>query len=178
MQAEMIRFAGAHLSPFRVRGDELIPDYCPFCHGGDSRDRYTFALNLTDGVYVCKRGGCGVRGRFETLAKEFGERAEFFRPAATVRKKYVLPDVALKPPTDEIISYFGQRKISRETLDAFKIGSDDKGNIVFPFYRDNTLVYVKYRAPRKPLPKEKKEWQAPDTQPILFGMDLCAFSQP
>ena len=80
--------------------------------------------------------------------------------------------------TDEIIGYFGKRKIGFETLDAFKIGSDDKGNIVFPFYRDNVLVYVKYRAPRKPQPKEKKEWQAHNTQPILFGMDMCAFSQP
>ena len=39
-------------------------------------------------------------------------------------------------------------------------------------------MYVKYRAPRKPQPKEKKEWQAHNTQPILFGMDMCAFSQP
>lgn len=37
---------------------------------------------------------------------------------------------------------------------------------------------MKYRAPRKPQPKERKEWQAPGAQPILFGMDLCSFSQP
>ena len=37
---------------------------------------------------------------------------------------------------------------------------------------------MKYRAPRKPLPKEKKEWQCANTRPILFGMDLCSFSQP
>lgn len=37
---------------------------------------------------------------------------------------------------------------------------------------------MKYRAPRKPQPKEKKEWQASNTRPILFGMDLCSFSQP
>lgn len=90
----------------------------------------------------------------------------------------MLPEVEIRLPTDEIISYFSKRKISRETLDTFKIGSDDKGNIVFPFYRDNALVYVKYRVPRKPQGKEKKEWQAHNTQPILFGMDLCAFSQP
>ena len=60
----------------------------------------------------------------------------------------------------------------------FKIGSDADGNIVFPFYRDNELVFVKYRAPRKPQGKERKEWQAPGTRPILFGMDLCSFSQP
>ena len=68
MTNEMLRFASAHLSPYRIRGDELIPDLCPFCRGGEHADRYTFALNLTDGVYVCKRGQCGARGRFEELA--------------------------------------------------------------------------------------------------------------
>ena len=77
-----------------------------------------------------------------------------------------------------IAAYFEKRKVGHETLDAFRIGSDRQGNIVFPFYRDNTLEYVKFRAPRKPQPKEKKEWQFPGTRPILFGMDLCSFAQP
>ena len=178
MREGIIAFADRLLEPYIIREDELIPDFCPICHGGNNRDRYTFALNLTQGVYVCKRGSCGARGRFEELARRFGEQTEIIRPPGKAKKQYVLPDVALKPLTDEIIDYFAKRKISRETLDAFRIGSDDKGNIVFPFYRDNVLVYVKYSAPRKPLPKEKKEWQAHNAQPILFGMDLCAFSQP
>lgn len=37
---------------------------------------------------------------------------------------------------------------------------------------------MKYRAPHKPQGKERKEWQASGTRPILFGMDLCSFSQP
>ena len=146
MRTELLRFAAAHLSPYRVRGDELIPDLCPFCQGGEHGDRYTFALNLTDGVYVCKQ--------------------------------YVLPDVEILPRTEAIDAYFGKRKIGQETLDAFHVGSDRQGNIVFPFYRDNVLEYVKFRAPRKPLPGEKKEWQASSTRPILFGMDLCSFAQP
>ena len=52
------------------------------------------------------------------------------------------------------------------------------GNIVFPFYKDSELVYVKFRAPRKPQGKERKEWQYPGSRPILFGMDLCSYSQP
>ena len=39
MRTELLRFAAAHLSPYRVRGDELIPDLCPFCHGGEHGDR-------------------------------------------------------------------------------------------------------------------------------------------
>ena len=133
MRELMLSFADRHLSPYTLRGDELIPDFCPICHGGDNRDRYTFALNLTEGIYVCKRGSCGARGRFEELARRFGEQAEIIRPPGRMKKQYVLPEVMLKPLTDEIIGYFGKRKIGFETLDAFKIGSDEKGNIVFPF---------------------------------------------
>lgn len=175
MREGMIAFADRHLGPYIIRGDELIPDFCPICHGGNNRDRYTFALNLTQGVYVCKRGSCGARGRLEELTRRFGEQTEIIRPPGKAKKQYVLPDVALKPLTDEIIDYFAKRKISRETLEVFRIGSDDKGNIVFPFYRDNALVYVKYRAPRKPLPKEKATsetascWRCSTTTPINSG---------
>lgn len=129
-------------------------------------------------MYVCKRGSCGVRGRFEELAKVFGEQAELLRPAAKAKKQYEPPSIALKPLTEEIIAYFEKRKISQTTLEAFGISSDAQGNIVFPFYRDQELVYVKFRAPHKPQPKERKEWQASNTRPILFGMDLCSFAQP
>ena len=178
MQTDILRFAAKHLSPYRVRGDELIPNLCPFCQGGEHADRYTFALNLTDGVYVCKRGQCGSRGRFEELATHFGERAEILRPAARAKKQYVLPEIGICPRTEAIDAYFEKRKIGRETLDAFRIGSDKQGNIVFPFYRDNEMEYVKFRPPRKAQPREKKEWQASGTRPILFGMDMCSFARP
>lgn len=179
MQSEMIRFAGSHLAPYRVRGDELIPDYCPFCRGGESKDRYTFALNLTDGVYVCKRGGCGVRGRYEELAAHFGEQSAINRPVSSkTRHQYTIPDTELLPLTDEIIRYFDSRRISRDTLDAFQISADKNGDIVFPFFRDGVRLFDKYRHPRKPQPRDRKEWQFSGAQPILFGMDLCSFAQP
>lgn len=178
MERQIRAFADKHLTPYTVRGDEMIPELCPICMGGENGDKHTFAVNLVEGVYVCKRGGCGARGRFEDLAERFGERAEILRPAARAKKQYILPDIQLLPLTEQISGYFDARKIGRETLEAFKIGSDIKGNIVFPFYRDGELVYVKYRAPRKPQGKERKEWQAPGARPILFGMDLCSFAQP
>ena len=42
----ILEFARRHLEPYTVRGDELIPEHCPICHGGESGDKYTFALNL------------------------------------------------------------------------------------------------------------------------------------
>lgn len=178
MENEIRAFADKHLAPYTIRGDELIPELCPLCHGGERQDKYTFAINLQEGVYVCKRGSCGARGRFEELAQRFGERAEIIRPAARAKKQFVLPQVDILPLTAEIIAYFERRKISAATLNAFSIGADETGNILFPFHRDGELVYVKYRAPRKPQGKERKEWQASGTRPILFGMDMCSFAQP
>jgi len=53
-----------------------------------------------------------------------------------------------------------------------------RDNIVFPFFRDGVRLFDKYRHPRKPQPKDRKEWQFSGAQPILFGMDLCSFAQP
>lgn len=40
---EITAFADRHLAPYSIRGDELIPEHCPICHGGESGDKYTFA---------------------------------------------------------------------------------------------------------------------------------------
>lgn len=132
-------------------------------------------------MYVCKRGKCGARGRFPELAARFGERAaDDAHPILPrrLKKQYAVPDVELQPPTETILAYFAARKISAETIQAFKIQADSQGNIVFPFYRDGQLVYAKFRRPRKPKEKEPKEWQAKGACPILFGMDMCVYSQP
>jgi twinkle protein len=92
----------------------------------------------------------------------------------------VLPDTKLSPPTEKIYEYFEKRKISRATVDAFKIKSDENGMIVFPFYENGINVFEKFRRPWKPNENEKKmkEWRFPGAKPVLFGMDMCVFSQP
>ena len=183
---EVLRFAENHLFPFRTRqtraGTEIIPQFCPFCGGGDGhKDADTFALNVEKGLFVCKRGSCGKHGRFEELARLFDEDVAFSRPdRAEKSTQWVLPDIELLPCTEEIYRYFESRSISRRTVDFFGLRADQNGNIVFPFYENGVLTYVKYRKPRPQDPGEKKrkEWQLPDTKPILFGMDLCAFSRP
>lgn len=87
LREEIIEFADKYLSPYKIRGtghgDELVPQFCPFCNGGDSgKDENTFALSLEKGVFVCKRGSCGKRGRFEDLAEHFHEKVTAVRPAA------------------------------------------------------------------------------------------------
>lgn len=96
-------------------------------------------------------------------------------------KSYILPDSSkLLPCTEEIYKYLNARALSNNTIDAFQIGSDDQGNMVFPFYRNGILTYVKYRKPCAYTKDSKtpKEWAMSNTEPILFGMDKTSFSQP
>lgn len=186
LRNEIMEFAEKHLFPFTVRstthGDELIPQFCPYCNGGSSgKDENTFALSLDKGVFVCKRGSCGKRGRFEELAAKFNEKVSAVRPIHERQQQtFVLPDTKLLPPTDQIYEYFAKRQISRATVDAFKIKADEKGMIVFPFYVNGVNVFEKFRRPWKPNENEKKmkEWRFPGAKPVLFGMDACSFSQP
>ena len=50
-----------------IKGNEIIPQYCPFCKGGEHKDRETFALNIDTGVYNCKRGKCQEHGHLTNL---------------------------------------------------------------------------------------------------------------
>lgn len=185
----MIDFADKYFDQYDIKtsgGEEkLIPITCPLCHGGSSgKDKRTFALFLSNGYFVCKRGSCGRHGRFEELVKELsGEDVKLNRPSCTnnkSEKQYVLPSSPVFDPTEEIYQYFEKRKISRATVDALKIGSDMEGNIVFRFFRDGEEIFRKYRPPRKVQPGEKrqKEWQDSGTQQILWNLDNCVFSQP
>lgn len=183
---QMISFADQYFGEYKIRqsgqDEKLIPQLCPLCHGGSSgKDKNTFCLFLNNGTFVCKRGSCGRHGRFEELAKELaGQDVHIARasPARKSEKQFVLPSSQVSPPTEEIYRYFERRKISRETVDAMKIASDKDGNIVFRFFWDGEERFRKYRAPRKPGPKERKEWQDSGTQSILYNMDNVVFSQP
>lgn len=93
-------------------------------------------------------------------------------------KTYVLPDLEILPLTEQITEYFDHRGISKETLMEYGIGADDKGNIVFPFYMDDRLIYVKFREPKAEGKPKMKEWQLSGTKPILFGMDKCIPTLP
>lgn len=188
-KAQLIQFADQFLAPYKVRVkisgkiEEIVPSLCPFCGGGDNHDEDTFALSVDKGVFVCKRGSCGKRGRFDVLAEHFGSSASVKRSIPEVQKteeSFVLPDTLTFPPTSAIYDYFDRRKISKETVDAFKIASDADGNIVFPFYFNGTNIFEKYRKPFKHDKKSKapKEWRCAGAKSILFGMDACSFNQP
>ena len=170
-----------HLGEYRIRNGQIVAKLCPFCHGGASGDQETFSVGMYNGAFSCLRGGCSKTGSFRDLCEFFGERPARIvsMPQSRQRRLYARPNIETKPLTSECLAYFEQRKISKDTLDAFRICSDSRGNIVFPFYRDEELIYVKYRKPRKHVKGDgPKEWMENNTEPILFGMDNVSFNQP
>jgi twinkle protein len=172
-------FAKRYLYPYKLKGNEILPELCPFCRGGEHRDKYTFALNLDKQTFNCLRGSCGVTGNYYQLAKHFGEVAEMKDyEIHKTEKKYKKPTTQIKPTTNKAEEYLKLRGISKDTLTAYKIGCDDKDNIVFPYYLENKLVFVKFRPSKKVEKGERKAWREEGTKPILFGMDLCNYEMP
>lgn len=183
MAAAVIDLAEKHLGYFRVKNGQVVAEYCPFCNG-NSHDKETFAVGLNNGAWQCLRGSCGKKGNFRKLCEFFGEQAPvgYTLPTVTQQQKKVytkLDTSILYPMTEDIVTYFATRHISEQTMLDWKIAADEKGNIIFPFYRDEELVYVKFRKPRR---HEKgdgaKEWPIANTEPILFGMDMTTFNKP
>lgn len=208
MASAVIELAEKHLGYFRVKNGQVIAEYCPVCHG-NNHDKETFAVGLNNGLWQCLRGSCGKKGNFRQLCEMFGEQAPtgYSLPKVTEQQKksYTKPSTdILYPMTEDIVTYFATRRIGEQTLLDWKIAADKYGNIIFPFYRDEQLVFVKHRVPKKNAdieadykkrldaynklseaekrektpPKKMKEWPLPNTEPILFGMDMTTFNKP
>jgi twinkle protein len=172
-------FARSFLYPFKVKGSEIVPQHCPYCKGGHSHDKETFALNIDKKTYNCKRGSCGKSGTFWQLCNDNGVEAdrENFE-IVPVKKTYKKPQTKISEPTTQAEEYLKLRKISKETMKILQVGCDECGNIVFPYYENNELVMVKFRPSRKVDKKERKAWREEGGKPILWGMDLCTPELP
>lgn len=183
MEHEQLHKIKPYLGQFREKGSEIQTLYCPFCHGGQHKDKYTFAINKITGAYNCLRGSCGETGNLYTLGKFLGvdvveSKETYFREYRKPKKVYKRPEVEAKDISKQNIEYFKSRLISVETLIKNKITTDKNGNIMFNYYLDGELVFIKYKIPRKPRinkdgKKEMKSWREADTRPILYGMDDC-----
>lgn len=173
-------FADKHFREYRASGNEIIPAYCPYCHGGrDRKDKYTFAMNADTGVFNCKRGSCGVSGTFWKLCKDNGEYAERENYEIHSRQKteYTKPKAVIEPAQAAVEKYLRARGFSPETWKRRGVG-EAKGNIAMPYYENGELVLTKFRPARKPKPGEKKGWREPGGKPVFWGMDLCDTAKP
>lgn len=174
---EFARSCGAKT---KIKGNELHLMYCPYCHGGTSKDKYTFSINLKTGQFKCLRDSCGVTGNMITISRDFdyslgNDVDEYYSP----KKKYRTFKKPEKPiePKEPAIAYLESRGISAEVAKKYEITSmEGHDNIlVFPFY-DNKgkIIFVKYR--KTDFDREKdssKEWCEKNCKPILFGMKQC-----
>lgn len=172
-------FAERHFGQYRVHGNEIIPTYCPYCHGGQNRDKHTFALNAEKLTFNCKRGSCGVSGTFNQLCRDFGEEVisrnfELRRP----KKEYKTPTTKVKPATAKVEAYLKLRGFSKSTWERRGVGDDGKGNIAFPYYENGKLVLMKFRPARKVKKGERKGWREKGGKPVFWGMDLCTPDKP
>lgn len=174
-------FAQKHFPNYRSSGNEIIPIYCPYCHGGNGKDKYTFALNAITGNFNCKRGSCGKSGTFRTLLRDHGEemeRQKNYESIARVKKNYKTPTTKINTANAEAKAYLSIRGFSQETWELRGVGSDDSGNIAMPYYEGGKLVLIKFRPARKPRNGERKAWREEGGKPVFWGMDQCTEDKP
>jgi len=162
-------------------GDELQFKICPYCKGGRGQnDKYTFAINIKNGAFNCKRNSCNASGNMLTLSKDFdyslGTLAdEYFRQKKQYRNFGKKKAAIISK--DPAVNYMKSRGISEEVTRKYEITTQtDRDNIlVFPFYDEfDQLQFVKYRKTDFNKEKDKsKEWCERNCKPILFGMNHC-----
>jgi twinkle protein len=174
-------FARNHLGEWKQKGSEIVPKFCPYCHGGEHRDRDSFALNVDKLTFNCKRGTCGKQGHFTQLCRDFGEdadRSETYEMMKPLPKVYKKPETVVNPAKKKVEDYLKSRGFSKETWERRGVG-EHKGNIAMPYRDENgELVFMKFRKPEKYTGNGQKAWREAGGKPILWGMDLCDCSKP
>lgn len=183
-------FADKYLGEYKFKNGEINAKYCYFCGGGKSGEKYKFFLNPEKHTYICHRGSCHARGTFKELCDLENERADYvmeykknyFENSNKNKKNYELPKMELKSVSEKAHTYIKLRQISDNTIKAFNISSDIKGNIVFPYYdENNTHVLNKIRIPKKfikGVDKGTKIWQEGGGKPVLFNMNNIDIDKP
>jgi len=169
-------FARRYFVDYKTHGNEILPKYCPYCKG-NGKDKYTFALNVDKLTFNCKRGSCGRSGHFTQLCRDFGEEPD--RSEYTPRPKiYKPPQTKVNPLHSQAEEYLKIRKISPGTMKRRSVGSDDKGNIVFPYYENGQVVMIKFRPAKKVEKGQMKAWREEGGKPVLWGMEICDPGKP
>ncbi|XP_075659784.1 twinkle homolog protein, chloroplastic/mitochondrial isoform X1 [Castanea sativa] len=146
---------------------------CPMCKGGDSEEKSLSLFVTEDGdaaLWMCFRGKCGWRGSTRALA-DSRSLSGSLNPITKVKtqREITVENLQLEPLCDQIIGYFAERLISRETLQRNSVMqksyAGDQLVIAFTYWKHGKLVSCKYRD------SNKKFWQEANTEKIFYGLD-------
>lgn len=169
-QDDVFKFADSKNYEYRQKKDELFFKQCPYCNGGEHRDKESCSINLRTGAYKCFRSGCNKHGHFVEMARDFNYRLTDLE----VKQYRKLPQKPIEVKS-KAIEYMAGRHIGEDIVKKYHITTTTKSDdiLVFPFYNDqNEMEFIKYRN-TKYNGKGNKEWCEKDTKPILFGMGQC-----
>lgn len=172
--------------PYTMQAGQAVLN-CPFC----GKEKH-FYLNPKEGAFFCHK--CNERGNLVTLMKHFGDSGNGHentrqRPQGTVQAAFRGRDRVMVQPSEkdvteahkrllsdaEGMSYLEGRRITRETIEAFRLGLDADRNgtrwLTIPHYEKGQLVNVKSRSLP---PAEKTFRRVKDCKSVLFNSDVIA----
>jgi twinkle protein len=129
------KYIGGKDKDWYIKNEEIVAEHCPFCDGGERKDKYTFALNLNSKAYNCKReANCGESGSYFKLLKYFGEDIE---------NKFQVKLGELKSKT--LIDYLKSRGITLDTARVAGVKQKSNNTLAFEMIHNYEIVGIKYR---------------------------------
>lgn len=203
IKAEVLQFVDNTSAKIKPKGNEYEFEYCPFCNGGQSHDKNTFAINYMTGQYQCKRASCSEKGNLWTLTKD--SRFDYSLPEPE-KKEIRKHTFTFKTNSDQDESaeewIFKNRGIPKEITKKYKVKFGDAkfkrfynadGNMIlskpsdflvwqFTDPTESRTRWYKFRRTNEGKPKEwglNKEFTLDgkkyNVEPCLFGMGECDY---
>ena len=181
------------------KGNEYVLRYCPFCNGGDHKDKDTFSINKKTGQYKCQRGSCGEEGNLYSLSKDW--RIPYEMPEPETEKREIRKHIktfSVSTEHDERAAEWIEenRGIPKEVTYRYKVafGTDKfkkilnrEGNMIcakpsdklvwqFTNANGNKTLWYKFR--RTDGVKKSKEWAISNEfsiDGIRYTVEPCLF---
>ena len=151
---------------FKQRGDEVVMN-CPFCKDTEQK----LSINTLTGAWQCFHlNKCGLKGNFKDFQERHNDKPENLYGSifyGETKKTYKKPKIKIPEIGKAALEYIYSRGISDATIKRFKIGSQNSDIVMFPYFKNKTLVNVKYRSTDK-----TKMWTEKEAENVLFGRDL------
>ena len=150
--------------PYRITGNEVKFEICPYCKGGDRKDKNTFSINKETGQFCCKRGKCGVKGGMRKLNQDYNVQPDYVQ---RIQKNFRKPQEKVLSPQEKVYEYFEKRGISKATVELARVKSNKHNSVVYDYYDESgELTFRKVRQTgEKNIRREK------GTKPVFYMMD-------